>query len=707
MLKRIASPLLLLALLTSVIAACDGGDNRPPWHGSKTVALVQYQTCDQLESDIKARALQELDAIIDSYWQYRGGGDTTGGGDGAVPPSAPGAGEGAGGDDGPRQEGTDYSGTNNQEDGVDEADLVKTDGYNIYVVNANHLHIFGVPEFGQLIPSSTTELEGSPYNLLLDGERGLLAVFSFVAPDTLPVDHPLRAEVARSDSSDLIPYRTWALSKITILDVSDPTAPALDGEVWLEGWIQTARRTDHSVRVVINGNILVPGLDDLWNDFYDRNGNPVDLDVVRERASARIAAATIDDLMPRLYQRLPDGEVIGHTLAGPGCHSFFRPTDSAGRGTTTILSFELGVPELAFDADTVVSNWSTVYASRDRLYLAESAWDWWWSWSQVEPGQLFVPSTNIHAFDVTAPGQAAYLGSGRIEGNVSNQFALDEEAGLLRVAATTTAWRAWREDGDNQPPPPPVSHIDVLEEQGGSLATVGQLSGLAPGESIFAARFLPDEAFLVTYRYVDPLITVDLSDPRQPAVLGELEVPGFSTYLHPIAGDRLLSIGVGGDENGADWNTQVSLFDVSDRAHPALVDADELVSEGYGWSEAMYEHKAFQYFAPEKLLAVPLSSWTYSPGPIEGDVDGWTWHTRLELLQVDSQTGITRRGAVDHSRFFTTDGWWGLADVRRSIFMGDFIYAVSARAITVNRLDDLSEVAALELPLPSVPYWWW
>jgi hypothetical protein len=696
-------------LLPLALPGCsDDGRDREPWKGEKTVALIQYQTCDALESDIKARARLELDAYIDSYGYYGGGGA----------PSAPGAeGDSAGGDGGAepsdgggREEGTDYSGTNNQEEGVDEADLVKTDGFNLFLVNGNRLHVFGVPEFGQLVASSALELEGEPYQLLLDSESGRAAVFSFVAVESLPEEHPVRERVQRSDGDQAMPYRTWGLSKVTVFDVTDPAEPILDREVWIEGWYQTARRIDSSIRVVANGYILVPGLDDFWTLFYG-DGGQVDLDEVREVAEARIAAASLDDMIPRLYERLPDGELRTVSIAGSDCGSFYRPTDSSGRTTSTILSFDIAAPELTVDTETVVSNWATVYSSSERLYLAESAWDWWWGWTEVEPGDVFTPATNIHAFDITEPGQSTYVGSGRIDGNVINQFALDEQDGRLRVAATTRPFVAWgvTEDGDvfDQAPPAPESHIYVLEEQDGGLETVGHLGGIAPNEQIFAARFMTDEAFLVTFEQVDPLFTIDLSDPTAPRLVGELEVPGFSTYLHPIADDHILSIGVGGDENGANWNMQVSLFDVSDRAAPTLVDAEELSSDGWSsWSEALYEHKAFQYFAPKKLLAVPMSGYTTGDGSQEGG--DYIWHSRLELIGVDPASGLDRRGVVDHSRFFdTSDGWWGSADVRRSVFMGDYIYAISSRAVTVHSLDDLSEVAAEELPLPSPPYWWW
>jgi hypothetical protein len=661
------------------------------------VELVQYASCSALEQDLKDRAHQQLEAYLTSWnwgWYGEDGAGAPGGSDSA-------ADEGGGG----REEGTDYSGTNNQEDGVDEADLVKTDGYRIYLVNGNRLHVFGVPEFGKLVNLSVTELEGTPTQLLLDADRGRVAVFSMVMADQLPEDHPMRARVgAQKDGVDY--WRSWVLSKITIMNVSNPSAPALEREVWLEGYYQTARRIEHSVRVVANGYIFVPGVDDLWTLAYDADGNLRDVDEIRSLAEARIDAATLTDFIPRMYRREADGTVTDLSLAGSDCRSFYFPTDSAGRSTSSILSFDLASSDLAFDADTIVSNWASVYASRDRLYLAEWAWDWWWWVNAVEPGDIYQPATNIHAFDISQAGESRYIGSGRIDGTVINQFALDEEDGRLRVAATTTPWRMWSDDPDQnqEPVPVPESHIYILEEDvDGGLRTVGQLDGIAPSEQIFAARFLGDRAYLVTYQQVDPLFTVDLSNPRAPRLAGELEVFGFSSYLHPIADGRLLTIGVGGDETGANWQTQVSLFDVSNMAAPSLVDDESLVTEGWAWSEAQYEHKAFQYFAPKKLLAVPLSSYTES---FDGETYTYDWTSTLQLVSVDPEGGLARAGSIDHSRFYGTD-WWGMPEVRRSIFMGDYIYAISAHAITAHSLDGLTEVAAEELPGPTDQWYWW
>jgi hypothetical protein len=700
-------PFSLPLLLGSLALSPGCGDNQgdvPP--GSHRVELVQYASCSTLEADIKSRALAELDAIIAGYGQGGFGVD-----DGGAPESdgdSSGGGDGGGGGGG-RTEGEDFSGTNNQENGVDEADLVKTDGYNIYLLNGNRLHVFGVPEFGQLTPESETEIEGQPTQLLLDADQGRAAVFSMVYVDTLPADHPMRARLGRQEANDTWAWRTWAISKITMLDVSDPTAPELEREIWLEGWYQTARRNDHSARVVANGQILIPGLDDWWLYAYDANGNPLDEDAVRAAAEARIQAADVEDLIPRMYERLPSGDIAVHSLAGSDCRSFYYPTDSAGRGTTSIISFDLASDGLDFDADTIVANWATVYASDDHLYLAEWAWDWWWGTTMVEPGEVFTPATNLHAFDISQAGETSYLGSGRIDGSVLNQFSLDEEDGRLRVAATTTPWRVWTEDTAELEQPVPESHVYVLEQHGSALDVVGHLGGIAPNESIFSARFTGDKGYLTTFQQIDPLFTIDLSDPVAPRLAGELEVFGFSSYLHPIADGRLLSIGVGGDENGANWLTQVSLFDVSDLDAPAVVDVQELATEGWAWSEAQWEHKAFQYFAPAKLLAVPVSSYIDSYDEGTGEYT-YTWTSRLELVSV-SDDGLAHKGSIDHSSYYNTgEEWWSSPEVRRSIFMGDFIYAISARAITVHALGDLGQVQAETLPGPTAQdyyYWWW
>ncbi|HVK71976.1 MAG TPA: beta-propeller domain-containing protein [Kofleriaceae bacterium] len=683
----------LLALVVGAgagLAACADDDGTHVVH--RTTELVQYQTCSALERDLKQVMIDEVVANLDRIGDPRfGGGPEDAAGDPA-PPASPGDG---------RQEGVDYSGTNNQEGGVDEADFVKTDGYHVYTINGNRLHIFGVPEFGQLTAVSATPLEGHPRELLLDGDR--VAVFSIVNPSQLPAGHPLRALVGRTDTDLGWYWRSDLLTKLTILDVADRSQPRLLRELYLEGYYQTGREVDGSVRIGAYSWINTP-----WSWWWFWYESDDDKERAKQLARARIEAMSLDDLLPNIYVRTPDGAIATRRLVGTSCRSWYRPTDSSAHGVTSILSVDLRSDDLRIESDHVITNYSTLYASTDTLVLTEAAHDWWWFYRWEHDPDLL----NVHMFDIATPGRTTYLASGRVEGHLTDQFAIDEQDGYLRLATTTDLWRRWWLDPDDQQAQPaPTTHVWVLARRAGRLREVGHLGGIAPGERLFAARFLPDRAFLVTFEQIDPLFTIDLTDPIRPRLVGELEVPGFSTYLHPIAAGKLLSIGVGGDETGANWRTQVSLFDVSDMTRPRLDDTEVLVNDqGWGWSEALYEHKAFQYWAPKKLLAIPMTSYADDYDPQTGQ---WTYRylSRLELVEVDLATGLSRRGSIDHSAFYNTDPdhYWYYRDIRRSIFMGDYVYAISDVAITVHRVSDLGQVAAEVLPGYDQDdlYWWW
>jgi hypothetical protein len=683
-----------------LLAACQNGDRPKPIRSEASTRLLRYQTCEALESDLKALVLAEARADLEQYRDYPWS-DAEDGGDGEP---ASGGDDDSGGDG--RDEGEDYSGTNNQEDGVDEADLVKTDGYHIYTLNGNRLHIFGVPEFGQLIPESVTELEGHPRELLVDRDAEKAAIFSMVNVGSLPEEHPLRALVGYPDDDDESRwyYRINELTKITVLDISDRTNPSLVREVYVEGWYDTAREIGGSVRMASYSYLHLPFLWELWSQWYENEEN---VEATMAWAEDQVAELTVSDFVPQVYIRAADGSFVTQSLTGSACNSFQRPTDSRGRGLVSLISFDLFGETLAFDHDHVLANYPTFYASKDMLVITEPANDWWWFWTNEDDAEML----NVHAFDISQPGTTSYLASGRVEGTLFDPFSIDEEDGFLRLATTTNRWaRWWQED-----PAPPENHIFVLgaSETPGQMAIVGHVGDIAPGEQIMSARLVGDKGYLVTFEQVDPLFTLDLSNPSNPKVVGELKVPGFSTYLHPIADGKLLAIGYGGDDEGTNWETQISLFDVSNFAAPKLdttlpiaMDAD------WAWSEALYEHKAFTYWGKDQLLAVPQSSYAYVGETEEGWSD-YRYTSRLQLVHVDAEGGkLTQKGTIDHSDFYNQASdeyrWWH-TDVRRSIFMGDYIYVLSDLAITVHKTADLGQVTEQTLPgyQPSDEYWWW
>lgn len=672
-----------------------------------SAALISFPSCTDLEKRLKDNLSEEMRSYLLSladgefyYLPREDAADTAGSFD-----------------SGGRQEGVDYSGTNNQETGADEADLLKTDGYYMYTLNGNDLFIISVPEFGRIGETARLAVEGYPGEILLaketpDGRAVKAAVFSSVYTYEIDDNHPLSDRVTSDDAIGY--YPSPVLTKITLIDLADALNPRVARQFYLEGSYQTAREIDGSVHMLAYSYVEPYGLlywPELPEEYYLL---PYD-DPLRKQMWTRaiasaiehndgiIAGLTLKDLVPKMFEVNGEGEIIPYDETAQGCGNFVIAEDGASRGFTSIASFNLLGSDIDFSSDHIVSNWSLIYASTDTLLIAEPAQDWWWYYDTEGLDE----ATNIHRFDISAPDEAVYTGSGRVNGTVLNQFSLSEHEGSVRVATTTGQWNRWWVES----PPPTENHVYVL---GGSdtLEVVGQLDGIAVDETIWSARFMGEKAFLTTARNIDPLWTIDLSDPTNPRIIGTLEVPGVSTYLHPIADDRLLTIGLGGDETGFDGSLKVSLFDVSDFANPSLastytlsaVEGDDWSS--WGWSEATYEHKAFQYWAPKKLLAVPLSTSRYN---CTDDYNcDYEYVSKLALITVDADQGLSLYGSIDHSAFYNSDpaSYWCYQDIRRSIFMGDYLYAMSDRGITASDLDDLSLTASLRLPGSNCGIYW-
>ncbi len=723
--------------------------------------LDQYDGCAELEEDLRNSLAEEMMVSLDqsSYWHwnswgFRGGmmddvafdgavaesasadadsGQTSAGTDSSSPPSSSGAGDREG----------EYSETNNQEEGVDEADFLKTDGYHIYMINNGQLVILGVPEFGNVTLESNMTLEGSPMQMLVNGNQ--LVIISYVSYWNLPSNDPVRiAMMADTNEGDSVYsyYRYSNKVKFTVMNITDRSDPQIDRELYLDGSYQTSRLVDGTLRAVTHSYAQLQGLrtypvlpNNYWEIDYD---DPIRQDIWNESVDEAIAYnleviadLTLADFSPRMHERMADGTVVEQSTVSATCEEFSAAADSVGRGFTTIMTIELFGDMVEYELDHVSSSWVEVYASEDMLILAEPANDWWWYWRNAD----FEEATNIHAFDISDGGLTSYIGSGRVTGTVNDQFSLSEYNGTIRVATTQDIWGRWWLDGEDWAGPTNDVYVLAPEENGGDeLLQIGHVGGIATGETIWSCRFIGEKGYLVTFRNIDPLWTIDLSDPTDPQVIGELEVSGVSTYIHPLGEDHLLTIGIAGGEDGLglDWgNTQISLFDVSNFSDPTLASAlqlapidrnsDDWWSWSWSYSEATYEHKAFTYWAPAELLAIPLSTYryTYDEVTIDGrkySFSGYEYVTQLVLVKVDAENNtLTKYGTIDHSDFYNEENglrnsyYYGSPNVRRSIFMGDYVYAFSAEGVTVTNYSTMALSDALSLPERSeVPsYWGW
>ena len=686
-------------------------------------ALIGYESCIDLEDRLKTNVKDEMVTTVGLG--YGGYGISPEFGmvdvamdDGAALESADSSNSASTGSSSNQE----FSGTNNQEQGVDEGDFVKTDGDFIYVLNdwdyqvyknwgwsyesKSILHILAVPEFGQIENTSSTVIEGNAREMLLAGDR--MIVYSDIYTWDIQEDHVL-SDYVRSDGN----YRVYEMTKMTILDISNRSSPQVDQEVYIEGNYQTAREVDGTVRMVSYAYLDIPDVLNYINYDYEVFWADTMTDSAREDMWRDAATSTIEhnndvidetslsDLVPAIYF-MNEGNLEEFNFAtdgGSGCDNFVISSDGTGDGFTSILTIDLTKDNFSFEADHMMTNYPTIYSSSDTMVISENTNDWWWYMLDQTD---YTEATNIHTFDVSEMGDTKYIASGRVDGTVSGQFSLSEYNEDIRVVSTIGEWNRWWLDN----PEESETIVCVLRQVEGShdLSEVGRVDGIALGERLWSARFVEEKAYLVTFRNIDPLWVIDLSNPTMPTIEGELEVPGVSTYIHPLDGDRLLTIGYGGDSEGLDWSTQISLFDVSDPNNPtlstslSLMPADENGGWSWGWSEANYEHKAFQYW--NGTLAIPMSTYKY-----DCDEDGWRctyeYVTKLVLIDV-TDYNLELDGEIHHSDFYNEDNtYWNNIDVRRSIFMGDFVYSISKGVVLVHDLLDFEMKDSVNLGITS------
>jgi hypothetical protein len=512
--------------------------------------------------------------------------------------------------------GSNEAGTNVQEAGVDEPDIVKTDGGIVFAVAQGELQVVDASGAEpQLVASMPLAEGGFGHQLLLHGDR-LLVVSSggFYA-------EPLPADVA----TDVMPYPATPQTFLTEVDVSNPAAPSVVRTLTVEANYVAGRLTGSTARVVLSSQ--PSGIE----FTYPQSDDPDALAAAEEANRDAIRRTTLADWLPRYRVRGADGAESAARPLVP-CDEVRRPRQFAGLGALTVLTIDLERGVEPVDSDAVMTSGQWVYASPTGLYVATQQWvD---GPTPAAPDVAPPPvTTAIHKFDVSTPGVTDYRASGRVSGYLLNQWSMSEHEGSLRVVSTEAPlwWGGAEEMADSS------STLSVLAEDGGSLAKVGELGGLGRGERVYGVRFIGELGYVVTFRQIDPLHVVDVSDPANPRLRGELKIPGYSAYLHPIGDGLLLGIGQDADLEGRAQGAQVSIFDVSDPASPSRIHAHGL---GQGWTSAEYDHHAFLYRPETGYAVLPLD--TYS---VEGGKESY-WSGAV-VLRV-GRDGIAELARVEH-----------------------------------------------------------
>jgi uncharacterized secreted protein with C-terminal beta-propeller domain len=507
----------------------------------------------------------------------------------------------------PAPAGQDFSPTNVQELGVDEPDVVKTDGTHIYAVADQTLQIVDVSGPAPVLVGHLP-LDGFGSRLLLRGTR-VLAIGEQLPAAPVPLDAP-----------DIV-MPGPASTTVSEIDVSDPAHPKLARTMTVPGRFVDARQNGGTARLVFDSSPL---------------------------RAERLQTGRLHTFLRRtvLHSALT-GRTYSRNLAP--CGAIRHPRQFSGLDVVGILTVDLDRGMYSLDRDGVMAGAEVVYGSADSLYVASRRYQ---PSVDADPTPSGTTTTEIDRYDISDPDHTVYAAGGTVPGFVLNSYALSEYDGDLRVV--TTERPPWWTNGQSS------STVTVLRQQGATLAPVGVLRGLGAGERVFAVRFMGDKGYVVTFHQIDPLHVIDLSDPAAPKLAGELDIPGYSSYLHPIGDTQLLGIG----RDGA--HLQASLFDVSDPSAPKRV---SLLDLGAGESSVESDPHAFLYWPATQLAVLPLQL-----------DDGFLGAVGVK---VGAPLGVV--GRVEH-----TPSGVPAADIERALVVGDKLYTVSYLGIGANALATLA-----------------
>jgi inhibitor of cysteine peptidase len=515
--------------------------------------------------------------------------------------------------------GRGYSETNVQVEGVDEADLVKTDGQYIYLTRNGKVYIVRAypPEAAEVV--SMFQPDQQVQDLYVDGDKLVLylrmskAIYRDMKGKGFPVPE------------DLVSTTT-----IQVYDISNRGTPELEREVTVEGDYVNSR---------------------LIGDYV--------YTVTRKRAKV------IDDEVD-----LPSVETGGSNCSVEASEVYYMNYTDNRYYFTTIIAFNMQDPGEPESMETMLlGRASSLYVSYGSIYIATCRSD----------------TTVLHRIRIDE-GEIAYVAEGSVPGYVLNQFSMDENGGYFRIATTS------RRNGKS-------SNVYVLD---GDLEIVGWLEGLAPGEDIYSARFMGDRCYMVTFKKVDPLFTIDLSDPENPKVLGKLKIPGYSDYLHPYDEDTLIGLGkdtVDAEGESFAWyqGVKISLFDVSNVHNPREL-AKLVIGERGSESPALDDHRAFLFSRARNLLVIPI--YEENVGIVsEGELG--RYYTQGAYVFHISEAGIILRGMITHAdggvfKAFG-DPFNSDYEVQRALYIEEVLYTISNAMIKMSSLTDLEELGTVDL----------
>ncbi len=626
----------------------------------------------------------------------------------------------------------DYSKTNIQVEGVDEADIVKTDGKYIYTVSGNKVYIVDAYPANNAKLIQTLEFNGSVRNIFINKDK--LVVFedyyNYIA---------YSAKTGQAESLGR-PYYSTPRSFIKVYDMTNREDPQLERNISVDGNYYQSRMIGNYVYFVANTPIY--------------NIDPMPLPVViADGKETKIQASQV------YYPPYPDNSYIFTNILAVNIEGKEDPTVKTyllGYTQTMFVStnniyivypkridyydYQTRLVERAiipFMPQDVKAEIEKVQSSNiskyEKNYEISSAFNKYVQSLDPEEGANLLKKmeekvkeamtelekerdkTIIHKISIDGKN-IDYKLSGEVPGHVLNHFSMDEYGNNFRIATTTQPFfggsvvmgtavsgsgvsgsMGMAETSVSVPvkampaldtnEPTSKNHLYVLNSD---LKIVGKVEDLAPGERIYSVRFLGNRAYVVTFKQIDPLFVIDLKNPSDPKVLGYLKITGVSDYLHPYDENHIIGVGRDATEEGRVQGIKLALFDVSDVSNPREV-SKYVIGERGTYSEAIYDHKAFLFSKDKNLLVIPVSL---------TENNKYNVFQGAYVFNLDLSNGFQLKGRISHTvEKNETDYWYYDYEhtVRRTLYIADTLYTVSSKTIKMNNLSDLFELNRIDL----------
>lgn len=524
-----------------------------------------------------------------------------------------------------------YSETNTQVKGVDEADIVKTDGKNIYYVvkeyNGYGIAIINVNTNEKVNKIEYDNNEIYPSEIFLYKDK-LIVIGNRYQNNKTVIEETETTSKRYLELTD-VAYIGNSMTTIVVYDVSDVLNIKEIRKVEIEGNYISSR--------MIEENIYVISSKDLYQYYYGSLRED-------ELQSRYLDTAISDDLICKDYKDI-----------------YYFP-ESEESNYLNIASFNVNNLEDA-NVKTFLGAGSDVYCSENNLYITKTNWNY----KMIEDSTA---ETSIYKISLNGTKLVLEVET-KIPGMIINQFSLDEYNGNLRIAVTKYNNNSSEDTSNN---------LYILDSK---LSVIGSIENMAEGEEIYSVRFMGNKGYIVTFKQVDPLFVIDLSNPINPSVVGELKIPGYSSYLHPYDENHIIGIGYNTTETsyGSTVNdgVKLSMFDVSDPTNPIEM-FNTVIGDKHTNTSATYDHKAVMFSKEKNIIAIPIVQYNRK------------YESKAVIYNIDFENGFNQLGEIEEESDNIT-----YRRIERIIYVGSNYYTFSNKWVNVSDMKTFETIKNIEL----------